>query len=221
MPTIPTVRIVGKKGSGKTDLIEAVTAELVRRGYIVSAIKHSAHKSSFDQQGKDTWRFSRAGARVVGLCSSHEFVTITKLDHELDVSELELRLDPSIDIILIEGFRKAKGPKIEILSNGDQPSTDPDLIAIVSDHKQLSRVPSFRREQIKEICDLIESGFLKPPKRRVMLVVDGREIKLNEFVSKIIRSTLMGMISSLKGVNSPRKISIHIIESDDDSTLIL
>ena len=45
---------------------------------------------------------------------------------------------------------------------------------------------------------------------RVSLEVNGRDIPLNPFVSNIIRQIILGMLSALKGVKSPRQIKLEI-----------
>ena len=44
----------------------------------------------------------------------------------------------------------------------------------------------------------------------VTLEVNGRDIPLNPFVGNIIRQIILGMISALKGVKSPRQIKLEI-----------
>ena len=43
---------------------------------------------------------------------------------------------------------------------------------------------------------------------KVILDLNGSELPLNEFVNKIIIGTLIGMISTLKGVNTIEKLNI-------------
>ena len=45
---------------------------------------------------------------------------------------------------------------------------------------------------------------------RVTLEVNGRDIPLNPFVSNLFRQIILGMISALKGVKSPRQIKLEI-----------
>ena len=45
---------------------------------------------------------------------------------------------------------------------------------------------------------------------RVTLEVNGRDIPLNPFVSNIFRQIILGMLSALKGVKSPRQIKLEV-----------
>ena len=42
---------------------------------------------------------------------------------------------------------------------------------------------------------------------------NGGELEVNEFVSKIIKSTVFGMVSPLKDVSDPQEVRIEIVKS--------
>ena len=62
--TVPTVGFAGYSGSGKTTLIEQLVRSLKARGLRVAVIKHDVHDFEMDREGKDSWRFSQAGADI-------------------------------------------------------------------------------------------------------------------------------------------------------------
>src|SRR5437763_2840910 len=53
--------IIGRKNAGKTTLLVALAAELVRRKFRVMTIKHGTHPADTDQRGKDSWRHWHEG----------------------------------------------------------------------------------------------------------------------------------------------------------------
>ncbi|RWF75993.1 MAG: molybdopterin-guanine dinucleotide biosynthesis protein B, partial [Mesorhizobium sp.] len=57
--------ITGWKNSGKTTLTEKLVAELVRRGWKVSTVKHAHHDFDIDKPGADSFRHRQAGATEV------------------------------------------------------------------------------------------------------------------------------------------------------------
>jgi len=61
--------IVGWKNAGKTGLMERLVAEICRRGFSVSTVKHAHHVFDVDQPGKDSYRHRTAGATEVLLAS--------------------------------------------------------------------------------------------------------------------------------------------------------
>jgi molybdopterin-guanine dinucleotide biosynthesis protein MobB len=73
-----------------------------------------------------------------------------------------------MDIVITEGFKKNKFPKIEVHRKacGDRllyrdDTYDPTLIAVASDSKLEIDVPVFDLNDAKPICDFIETRFLK------------------------------------------------------------
>lgn len=108
--TATIIAVVGSKKSGKTTTIEALTRELVRRGFKVAAVKHVSEPDfTIDTKGKDTWRFAQAGARTVILASSNEVVIIEKTGLKDLSMDLILQKCEGNDVILLEGFKKSVG----------------------------------------------------------------------------------------------------------------
>ena len=105
----------GYSGSGKTTLIEQVIPRLVAAGRTVSVIKHAHHRFDFDTPGKDSWRHRQAGATEVLLTTDQRWVLMHELRGQPEPGlEAQLaRMSPS-DVVLIEGFKTAAIPKIEV-----------------------------------------------------------------------------------------------------------
>jgi molybdopterin-guanine dinucleotide biosynthesis adapter protein len=154
----PVITIVGHSNSGKTTLIEKLIPELKRRGYRVGTIKHTHHGFSMDQKGKDTYRHRDAGADAV-LAASPGQIAIVKSIAEFSIDSL-LPYFQDMDIVLVEGFKQEKKPKIEVFrSQIHQTPLFPEdelLVAVVTDSSYSARVPVFQFEGIQAICDVIE-----------------------------------------------------------------
>jgi len=108
------VGFYGYSNSGKTTLIERLIRELMSRGKKISAIKQSKHPVSLDIEGKDTYRFSKAGADPVILSSTVE--TNVLFNRPLEINEI-IELITTInkpDIIIIESARDAAIMKIRV-----------------------------------------------------------------------------------------------------------
>jgi molybdopterin-guanine dinucleotide biosynthesis protein B len=108
--------------SGKTTLLEKLIAELHQRNIRVSVIKHAHHKFDIDHPGKDSFRIREAGAVQTLVASAHRWALITEKqrmpnhdDEEANLDELLATLNPDYaDLILVEGFKNADIPKIEV-----------------------------------------------------------------------------------------------------------
>jgi molybdopterin-guanine dinucleotide biosynthesis protein B len=209
------VAAVGLSETGKTLLLTRLISEFKRRGLRTFAVKHCAHGFMLDTEGKDTWKYTQAGADGVAMVSSEEWAVLQRA-RDADLRALAGKAFDGADIVLIEGGKEARGiRKIEILRSGvsDVVQTPPDeLLAVVSDRGAPpgTAVPVFMLSQTAEICDLILSqGEDAMPE--IKLEVDGREVILNPFVRTFIERTVLGMVTSLSGIDpDPRKISLVI-----------
>jgi len=155
----PVITIVGHSNSGKTTLIEKLIPELKRRGYRIGTIKHTHHGFSMDQKGKDTYRHRAAGADAV-LAASPGQIALVKSTAGDSLDNL-IPYFQDMDIILVEGYKQEKKPKIEVFrSQIHQTPLFPDddlLVAVVTDSPYSARVPVFQFKDIQAICDLIEN----------------------------------------------------------------
>ena len=115
MATTRIVCIAGKKGSGKTTLLVALAAEFNRRKRQVATIKHGHHPALIDTEGKDTWRhYNEGSASPVLIESPGHRVLFERTDHESDPETLVARYMAGADIVLVEGFKSAALPTIEV-----------------------------------------------------------------------------------------------------------
>lgn len=108
--------IVGRSGSGKTTLIEAMIPWFKAQDLQVAVVKHSHHNLQFEPPHKDSSRFRSAGAREVIVASPYHYALFHRLDQQDEPRLVELigRLDSSLDVILVEGYRQASIPRLEV-----------------------------------------------------------------------------------------------------------
>jgi molybdopterin molybdotransferase len=168
--TSPIVSIVGRSESGKTILVEQLIAEFKRRGYKIAALKHShCGVIEVDQPGKDTWKFAQAGSDAVCISSPRKLAFIKKSDHDLRIDEVLPIIGPEFDLVLVEGFKKSKLPKIEVhrkeLGN-DLLCSPEELSAIVTDGSldtplaDSYKLPILSWADTAAIADFIEKNFV-------------------------------------------------------------
>jgi len=104
---IPIIAVIGPTKSGKTTLIEYLISRLSKEGLKVGTIKHVHHPGfSIDVKGKDTWRHSQAGAKIVVCVAPKEIAIIKKGETFYQKLEkiLDLVKDEKLDLLIIEGF---------------------------------------------------------------------------------------------------------------------
>ncbi|MDD5409987.1 MAG: molybdopterin-guanine dinucleotide biosynthesis protein B [Methylobacter sp.] len=137
---IPILGFAAASGTGKTTLLTRLIPVLKHKGLHIGLIKHSHHDFEIDKPGKDSFRLREAGASPVMLVSKHRRAIITELTSEKEPQlkdQLKLFDQSELDLILVEGFRAEKFPKIELhRSSLDNPllyPNDPDIVAIATD----------------------------------------------------------------------------------------
>ncbi len=151
----PVFGITGWKNAGKTTLTERLVAEFVRRGWKVATVKHAHHAADIDHPGTDSFRHRAAGATEVALVTAGRFA-IVREQEEASLAEVLARLAPA-DLVLVEGFKSAAHPKIEVRADDSQPMAPADynIVAIASDGEGQGQLPRFARDDIAGIADFI------------------------------------------------------------------
>jgi molybdopterin-guanine dinucleotide biosynthesis protein B len=150
--------IVGFSNSGKTTVTVGLVAALTARGFRVGTIKHDVHGFEMDRPGKDSWRHRQAGATATIVTSPDRIGMVMDADQDHQPDEL-LPLFKRMDIIIAEGFKRARLPKIEVFrpENGKPPACrdDPCLMAMVSRAPLDWGVPRFVPEDAEGLADFV------------------------------------------------------------------
>ena len=142
---IPIVSFVAYSGTGKTTFLERLIPKLKARGLKIAIVKHDGHRFEIDHEGKDSDRFTKAGADVTGLISSEKAVLIE--NRQTDPEEFLKKID-GVDLILTEGFKQGPWPKIMLHRKGTRkpmPLLPEECLAVISDVEILQKcVPTGR-----------------------------------------------------------------------------
>jgi molybdopterin-guanine dinucleotide biosynthesis protein MobB len=138
--------IIGRKDAGKTTLAVALEADFARRKRRVMAIKHAHHAAQMDTPGTDSYRHFHEGKaeRVVLACPDARYILERSVD-DLDPVALAKRYCDGADIVLVEGFKSAPLPKVEIWRKGIgqgplvlEPGAEVDRwVALITDDKSI------------------------------------------------------------------------------------
>lgn len=169
-PIPPVIGIAGWKNSGKTTLAVRLIEEFTRRGLKVASIKHTHHGLRVDDADTDSASHRRAGAWQAIVVGPHAWAIDEKLQSTPPPSLKDslARLSPS-DLILVEGYKSAAIPKIEVrrAAQADRrplAATDPDIIAVATDHETDSGpLPVFSLDDSAAIADFIAQRLGPPP----------------------------------------------------------
>ena len=162
---IPVISIIGRSNTGKTTLIEKLIPEFCRRGYRVATIKHAPGGFDIDREGKDSWRYKKAGAYKTIIISPTELALMEVFEREYSIEELVDLYIKDADVILLEGHKNNPYPKIEVLREDIKPlprvGKEDQWIAVVGDEKQDLGIPHFQVDEIQKLADLLEDKYLR------------------------------------------------------------
>lgn len=152
--------ITGWKNSGKTGLMERLVTEFGARGLTVSTLKHAHHAFDIDQPGRDSHRHRQAGAQEVLIAGGARWALMHELRdaEEPTLDDLLARMSP-VDLVLIEGWKRAPHPKIECCRaetrQGLLAETDPTVLAVAADCEVAVPCPVLPLDDTAAIADFI------------------------------------------------------------------
>lgn len=166
---IPVIGFAAYSGTGKTTLITRIIRILSQRNLRIGTVKHAHHNFDIDYPGKDSYRLREAGASQVLIGSSQRWALMVehedKNNRPLEYHLEKLDLD-DLDLILVEGFKVGRIPKIEVhrpsLGNPPLYKQDEHIIAVATDEPQRidTGLPVFDLTQPETIADFIIKRFM-------------------------------------------------------------
>ncbi len=159
---IPAIAFAAWSGTGKTTLLEKVIRALKARGVRLAVVKHDGHRFEIDREGKDTWRFTRAGADITAISSPEQTAYLQR--GELSLEQV-LDMVRAVDLILVEGYKDGPLPQIGIAraATGKGFTAPPErFLAVVTDLPGDFPVPRFGLEDIEPLAE-----FIMEEKRRM------------------------------------------------------
>ncbi len=116
-------------GTGKTTFLEKLIARLSRRGLRVAAIKSDAHGFSLDVEGKDTARFTAAGATGVAIVSPKGWMLEERTEERLPLAAVAQNFQ-GVDLILTESRTHGTCPAFSLWRGKGEPMTGEAVVAL-------------------------------------------------------------------------------------------
>lgn len=170
----PILGFCAFSGTGKTTLLTNLIPIMVSKGLRLAIIKHAHHEFDIDHPGKDSYKLRHSGATQMLISSSRRWALMHELaenEQELTLQELLKQIDhSSVDLVLVEGFKKEAFDKIELhrpsLGHPLMCIADNNVIAIATDDEITitEELPVLSLNNPEEIGDFICRQFnLKKP----------------------------------------------------------
>lgn len=139
---LPMLGFAAWSGTGKTTLLKHIIPLLTSTGLRVGLVKHAHHGFDMDTPGKDSYVLREAGACQIIVASGERIASIVEMPQPAEEPVLDdilgsLHID-KLDLVLVEGFKIDKIPKIELHRTAlGRPYLYPDdamIIALAEDH---------------------------------------------------------------------------------------
>ena len=142
------VSIIGHKNAGKTTLVAALAHEFKRQKRRVGTIQRASHPIDVDRPGTDSWRhFHEGNADGVVVASPDLRVSFERRMDAAGPEELARRYFMDMDVVIVEGFKTAPIPKIEVyrrevakapLFDAKAPNAEEWLAVVTDDHRYVA-----------------------------------------------------------------------------------
>ena len=165
---LPLIGFAAFSGVGKTTLIKNLLPKLRERGLRVGMIKHAHHALDIDHPGKDSYELRKAGAEQMLVVSRSQVAWVRDLHdgrEEPDLQEALNLLNPdSLDLVLVEGFKRESFQKIELHRDGFHKPLlypeDDNIIAFASENRpETLPIPWIDLNQIDEMAAFIVAKY--------------------------------------------------------------
>lgn len=180
--TVLVVAAVGVSGSGKTVTLEYLVSKLSEQGYKIGSIKHVHHKGfTMDKEGTNTWRYAKAGAKVIVAVSPEEVAIIKRTEMPLEsLDQMTALLEgEDLDIVFFEGFHSLIAKRTDV----------PKIITAV-DEKGLEQTLEGTVQPILAIAGIVAQNSRSTAYRNIPLIkVPENGKKLVELVKSHLKQT--------------------------------
>ena len=225
------VAVVGSGNSGKTTAIEAIIQGLTKKGYTVASAKRIPEPEfTIDTEGKDTWRHAKAGASAVLSVAPQELTIIKKVDtKKYTLEQLIAEIPDETDIIIIEGFKSLVAqdmtiPKIVATKTDNEISEAleryKNILAFIghTPEKVETEIPFVDAlKEPEKLVDMVDQKVAvlverkRKREKKITIQINEQILPLGNFVQDIVRNSVLGMVSSLKGVKIKGEERVSIV----------
>ena len=207
------LRVVGPPGSGKTLLIVSLVEALRARDWrVATAVRREAIESSLLDPDASRQLDAGAAATVIALANGGR-VTLERAMPLPGLSSVVASLDPSVDLLLAEGFEDPGYPAVELLASADDTiqTDEDDLLAAVGTEEIAGTFATVGPGETNGLAELVEREILGAEADVSMqITIDEQPVEALGFVKDMIARPVLVMVEQLKGVDLPKSVRLNI-----------
>lgn len=200
--------IVGPRGSGKTLLAEGLAADLTAHGHRVAYVRQVPVGVEPSEPASDVARLTAVGAKPCLFADDEGRLYHPTSDRSASITgTLATGLDAGL--VLLEGFDDSDWPKIRVRAarrhrQEDAGGSDSVLCEIARGES------GFAPSQIEIARQAVIAAVPVPDDPEVTVIADGIPIPVRGFAARAVAATVMGVCSSLTGVDQPTNLSVTV-----------
>ena len=144
------------------------------------------------------------------------FGLVKPVEEDAPLADVLALFSDDYDIIIVEGFKSANVPTIEVYRQAAGPRLEngEGVIAVATDDEISTGERRLGLDDFAGLATLIEEEVIAKPQSEAELFADGQAIPLSGFLQGLISRTLTGIARSLHGVGRARTLK-YIVRRDD------
>ena len=153
---VPLISITAPaSGTGKTTFIEKLLPRLKERGIRTGVIKSDSHGFNLDMEGKDSCRFSQAGAESVAVISPQGWFITQKTEQRADFEAVAHKME-GVDLLLTESRSHGTLPALSLWRGKGTPLAGEDVAAIFTSepHAEAAAIYEYNLNDIEKAVEL-------------------------------------------------------------------
>ncbi|GHV58060.1 molybdopterin-guanine dinucleotide biosynthesis protein MobB [Synergistales bacterium] len=194
------IAISGWKNSGKSTLCRELLKIISETGLKVGYIKRT-NENTASPDSTDTGAAAALGfPSLLWGADSLRYESANRNAASADPRALAAAAFPDADIVLLEGGKNLKLPRVWVLGENETPPTDDKITGIFAYYDRFGSGDENDRYGAGDVRRLASrlTGMARQGARSARVYIDNDELPLNEFVADFMAGAVRGMLGSLK-----------------------
>ncbi len=192
------VAVSGYKDSGKSTLCRALLAALGEAGCRTGYIKRT-QECVASPAGTDSGDVTAAGVdALLWGDASLRFESVGSDAGDRDPRALAGRFFPDADIVILEGGKELRLPKIWVLQEGERCPEYPGIFALYDRYGPGNGGDCYGAEETGRLAAALRD-LAQRESRGAVVYIDDAPLPMKDFVADFVAGGLRGMLRSLKG----------------------
>lgn len=191
------ISVAGFKNSGKTSLCRELLSRLESDGLRVGYVKRT-HESLTPDGGTDSGRVGHVGNGVL-LWSGRDFRFERSVTSDPAPEAVASLFFPDADIVIMEGGKELRVPKIWVLGEGEERPDFPGICAVYDRFGAGDGGDVYGRDDLPRLTERI-SQMARRGLASARVYIDDVELPMKGFIQDFVEGSVRGMLGALKGV---------------------